>query len=103
MASATKANPLAFPSAKTHHISNISIFPDTAALVTAVASATAVVNVQIDPTGITAQAVRVHHVSVKRDPEARTTNPATAYRDSEAAAIQWAQTQRIGPSAILLI
>jgi hypothetical protein len=102
-ASAKKAIPLALPSAKAHHVSNISLVPDIAALVTAVASATAVVMVQRALTVNTAHAVMVHQPPASRDPEVSTISPVTAYRDKEAADTQWITDHRIAPSAILFI
>ena len=78
IANAMNANPFALPSANAHHASYTSLWPDTAALATTVASATAVVNVQRAPTGNTAHAVMVHQPSVSRVSEVRTMRPATA-------------------------
>jgi hypothetical protein len=102
-ANARNMNPVAFPSLKAHHASNVATFPETAAPATTVASATAVVKVQMAPIGNTAQAVVVHALCVRCDAAASTTKPATAKRDRAAAAAQWTITHRLAPSAMILI
>jgi hypothetical protein len=76
--SATKAKPLALPSANRHHAAKVSSLPDTAASVTTVASATAVVMVQRQPTQTTAHAESVHPPSVSRDRDVSTIRAHTA-------------------------
>ena len=87
-ASAKKAKPEPMPSAKVHHALNVSTSPDIAALVTIVASATAVGMTQMALTTNSAHAVIVDRSSVRRDPDASTTNPVAAWSESAAAAIQ---------------
>src|SRR5215207_8406056 len=103
MANATKVNPVALPSAKPHQAWNVSLFPETAALATTVASTTAVVKVHRAPTSNIAHAVIVHQPSVRRDPAVNTSRLVTIKRDKATAAIQWTADQRMTPAAMLCI